>query len=193
MHVLSLVPGGFGIISSNKEFRDYAGMKGLKIRVSENPIFIEEFTDWGCSPTPVGFGELYVALQQGLVEAQNNTLDTTVSAALHEQQKYIINTNHSVQPLGMYMNKEFYDSLPEDVRALIDWVCENVIDDYTKQLCADAQAKAEQTVKDAGLEIIDFTDEDRAQMREAAQPVYDMIAENVGQELVDRIAELQAQ
>lgn len=193
MQVLSLVAGGFSIISSNKEFRDYAGMNGLKIRVSENPVFIEEFKDWGCSATPVAFGELYVALQQGLVEAQNNTLDTTVSAALYEQQKYIVKTNHSVQPLGMYMNKEFYDSMPEDVRALVDWVCENVIDDYTRELCVEAEKAAEQTVTDAGLEIIEFSDEDRTQMRADAQPVYDLIAEQAGAEIVNRIDELKAE
>lgn len=191
MQVLSLVAGGFSIISSNKEVRSYSDLAGLNIRVSENPIFMEEFRDWGCTPTPVPFGELYVALQQGLVEAQNNTLDTTVSSLLYEQQKYIVNTNHAVSPLGIYMNKAFYDGLPEDARALIDWVCENVIDDYTRQLSADAAEASLKTVADAGLEVIDFTDEDRAQMRENAQPVYDMVADLVGQDLIDRISELQ--
>ncbi len=191
MQVLSLVAGGFSIISSNKEVRSYEDLAGLNIRTSENNIFMEEFRDWGCNPTPLAFGDLYVALQQGLVEAQNNTLDTTVSSLLYEQQKYIINTNHAVSPLGIYMNKAFYDGLPEDARALIDWVCENVIDDYTRQLSADAAEAALKTVRDAGLEVIDFTDEDRARMRENAQPVYDMVAGLVGQELIDRISELQ--
>lgn len=191
MKVLSLVAGGFGIVSSNKEIRSYPDMKGLNIRVSENPIFMEEFRDWGCNPTPVAFGELYVALQQGLVEAQTNSLDTTVSSLLYEQQKYIVNTNHSVQPLGIYMNLDFYNNLPEDVRALIDWVCENVIDDYTRQLAVEADQASQKIVVDAGLEIIDFTDADREQMRKDAQPVYDMVAGIVGQELIDRISELQ--
>lgn len=193
MQVLSLVASGFSIISSNKEVRSYSDLSGLNIRVSENPIFMEEFRDWGCTPTPVGFGELYVALQQGLVEAQNNTLDTTVSSLLYEQQKYIINTNHAVSPLGIYMNLEFYNNLPDDARNLINWVCENVIDDYTRELSKAATETALQTVKDAGLEIIDFTDEDRAQMLEAAQPVYNMVADLVGQDLINRIQEMQKQ
>lgn len=191
MQVLSLVAGGFSIISSNKEIRSYSDLAGLNIRTSENNIFMEEFRDWGCNPTPLAFGDLYVALQQGLVEAQNNTLDTTVSSLLYEQQKYIINTNHAVSPLGIYMNKAFYDGLPEDARALIDWVCENVIDDYTRQLSSQAAEAAIKTVTDAGLEVIDFTDEDRAQMLTAAKPVYDMVADIVGQDLIDQIQELQ--
>ena len=132
-------------------------------------------------------------MQQGLVEAQNNTLDTTVAARLYEQQKYIINSKHSVMPLGIYMNLDFYNGLPEDVRALLDWVCENVIDDYTRELVAAAEETALQTVIDAGLTVVDFTDEDRAKMLEDAKPVYDMVAEIVGQDLIDRIVELQAQ
>lgn len=193
MHVLSLVAGGFGIISSNKEIRSYEDMAGLNIRTSENSIAMEMFKDWGCNPTPVAFSELYIALQQGLVEAQNNTLDTTVSAGLHEQQKYIIDTRHSVMPLGIYMNLDFYNNLPEDVRALLDWVCENIIDDYTRELVNAADASALKTVKDAGLEVIAFTDEDRAKMLADAKPVYDMVADIVGQDLIDRIGELQAQ
>lgn len=190
MHVLSLVAGGFAIISSNKEVRSYEDLAGLNIRTSENPIAMEMFRDWGCNPTPVGFGELYVALQQGLVEAQTNSLDTTVSSLLYEQQKYIINSNHSVVPLGIYMNLDFYNNLPEDARALIDWVCENVVDDYTRQLAKAADEKSLQTVIDAGVEIVDFTDEDRAKMLENATPVYNMVGELVGQDLIERIREL---
>ena len=193
MHVLSMVAGGFGVISSNKEINTYEDMAGLNIRTSENPIAMEMFKDWGCNPTPVAFSELYIALQQGLVETQNNTLDTTVAARLYEQQKYIINSKHSVMPLGIYMNLDFYNGLPEDVRALLDWVCENVIDDYTRELVAAAEETALQTVIDAGLTVVDFTDEDRAKMLEDAKPVYDMVAEIVGQDLIDRIGELQAQ
>ena len=187
MVCLALEPAGFGIISSNVEVTCYEDLEGLNIRTSENSIQMEMFSDWGCNPTPVSFSELYIALQQGLVDAQNNTLDTTVSSGLQEQQKYIIETKHSVMALGFYMNLDFYNSLPDDVREMIDWVCENIMDDYIVEEAEAAEEAAMETVLEEGLEVIEFTDEDRAKMLEAAEPVYEMVAELAGEEVVELI------
>ena len=72
MKMLSIVPGGFRETSSNKAVRNYEELTGLKIRTLENPIAISYWQSWGCNPTPVTFSELYIALQQVLLEAQEN-------------------------------------------------------------------------------------------------------------------------
>lgn len=182
MKMLSIVPTGFRETSSNKEVRSFDQLAGLKIRTLENPTAIAYWQAWGCNPTPVPFSDLYLALQQGLVEAQENAYNTITSSKLFEQQKYIINTHHVIMWGGMYMNLDFYNSLPEDYRALIDWVCENVMDEYTYNLAVEENAKALDEMKAAGLEVIDFPEEDYAKMREAAKPAYDMIRADVGDE-----------
>jgi tripartite ATP-independent transporter DctP family solute receptor len=187
MKVLSFVPVGFRVTSSNKEIRSYDDLKGLKIRTLENPVPIAYWQAWGCSPTPIAFSELYIALQQGLVEAEENTYDTIVSSKLYEQQKYIVNTNHVVMWGGMYMNLDFWNSLPADYQALIEDICANEIDDYQFNVAKEANEAAIQTMKDAGLEIIDLPEADLVKMREEAKPAYDMIRESVGDELMDKL------
>ena len=187
MKILSFVPAGFRELSSNVEVRSYDELKGLNIRVMENPVMMAYWTDWGCNATPVAFSELYIALQQGLVDAQENTYDTITSAKLYEQQKYIINTNHVVMWAGMYMNLDFYNSLPADYQALIDWVCENIIDDYAYELSAAANEAALQKMIDAGCEVIDLPEEDLVKMRENATSAYQLIRESVGDEIMDKV------
>ena len=189
MKVLSFVPAGFRETSSNKKATTYEELKnlGLNIRVMESPLPMEYWKDWGCNTTPLAFADLYTALQQGLVDAQENTYDTIISANLHEQQKYIINTNHVVMWAGVYMNLNFYNSLPEDYRALLDWVWEAELDDYTYETCKAANEAALKTMTDAGLEVIDFPEEDYVKMREDAKPAYDIIRKDAGDEVVDMI------
>ncbi|MCR5826190.1 MAG: TRAP transporter substrate-binding protein [Oscillospiraceae bacterium] len=192
LKMLSIVPGGFRETSSNKEVRSYEDLKGLKIRTLENPIAIAYWQSWGCTPTPISFSDLYLALQQGLVEAQENAYDTIVASALYEQQKYIINTHHVIMWSGMYMNLDFYNSLPDDYKALIDWVIAEIYEPFLYEESIKANEAALQTMKDAGLEVIDFTTEDYAKMREAAKPAYDLIRQTVGDEAMDIIAKAQA-
>ena len=187
MKVLSFVPGGFRETSSNVKVSSYEELKGLNIRVMENPVPMEYWKNWGCNPTPLAFGELYVGLQQGLVDAQENTYDTITAAKLYEVQKYIINTNHVVMWSGMYMNLDFYNSLPEDYRALLNWVCENIMDDYAYETNKAANEAALQSMKDMGLEVIDFQPEEYVQMRKDAKPAYDLIRTHAGDEVMDMI------
>lgn len=185
MKMLSIVPSGFRETSSNKAVRSYEDLAGLKIRTLENPSAIAYWQAWGANPTPVAFADLYLALQQGLVEAQENAYNTITASKLYEQQKYIVNTHHVIMWGGMYMNLDFYNSLPDDYRALIDWVCENVMDKYTYELAEEENNIALQQMKDAGLEVIDLTEADYTKMREAAKPAYDMIRADVGDEAMN--------
>jgi len=191
MKMLSIVPGGFRETSSNKAVRSYEDLNGLNIRTLENPIAIEYWKDWGCNPTPVAFSDLYLALQQGLVEAQENAYDTIVASKLYEQQKYVVNTHHVIMWSGMYMNLDFYNSLPQDYKDLTNWVVAEIYEPFLYEESIKANDAALQTMKDAGLEVIDFTAEDYAKMREAAKPAYDLIRQTVGDEPMEIIAAAQ--
>lgn len=192
MKMLSIVPGGFRETTSNKPVRSYEELTGLNIRTLENPIAISYWKAWGCNPTPVTFSELYIALQQGLVEAQENAYDTTVASKLFEQQKYVINTHHVIMWAGMYMNLDFYNSLPADYQELINWVVAEVYEPFLYEESIKANEAALKTMQDAGLEVIDFTADDLAKMREAAKPAYDLIRQTVGDEPMELISKAQA-
>lgn len=187
MKVLSFVPTGFRVTSSNTPIRSYDDFKGLNIRTLENPVPIAYWKAWGANPTPIAFSELYIALQQGLVAAQENAYDTIVASKLYEQQKYVINTNHVVMWGGVFMNLDFFNKLPADYQKLVMDVWENELDQYTYDMCEKANDDAKQVLIDAGLEIIDLPEADLVKMRTEAKSAYDLIRQTAGDEIMNKI------
>src|SRR5947209_6596448 len=86
--------------SSNKLFSDCAGMKGLKMRVPDVPAYLALPKSCGANPTPIAFAEVYLALQNGTVDAQENPLTTIEAKKFYEVQKNIILTGHIVDSLA---------------------------------------------------------------------------------------------
>jgi len=82
-------------------------VKGLKIRVMENPIHVSTFKTLGAYPVPMPFGELLTALQQKTVDGQENPLIVIYTSKLYEVQKYITLTGHFYSPAALLINKNF--------------------------------------------------------------------------------------
>ena len=85
--------------TSNRAFNDCAGMKGLKIRVPDVPAYMATPRACSANPTPIAFAEVYLALQNGTVEAQENPLTTIEAKKFYEVQKHIMLTGHIVDAL----------------------------------------------------------------------------------------------
>ena len=108
---------GFRNISNNiRPIKTPDDLKGLLLRVPDNRVRIEVFNMLGASATPLDFTELYTALQQGVVDGQENPLASIYTAKLYEVQKYISLTKHIYTPSHALMNKDFYNSLPVEIR-----------------------------------------------------------------------------
>ncbi|SFO17646.1 tripartite ATP-independent transporter solute receptor, DctP family [Cohaesibacter marisflavi] len=120
MHAISaLYYGTRHLTTSDKEIKTVADMEGFKIRVPQNDVFVAMAKAWGAKPTPINFNELYLALQQGLVDGQENPLPTIKSGKLNEVQKYIILTGHIRTPRMVVVNNDFWMGLSEEDRTII--------------------------------------------------------------------------
>jgi tripartite ATP-independent transporter DctP family solute receptor len=95
-------------------------LKGVKIRLPVAPLFIALFKALGASPTPINFGEVYSALQTGLVDGQENPLILIDTAKLYEVQKYCSMTNHIWVGLHISFNPDAWKRLPPDLQAMCD-------------------------------------------------------------------------
>lgn len=152
----------------------------------ENPNHLAYWQALGANPTPMAFSEVYIGLQQGTIDAQENPYEVIVSAKLFEQQKYVINTNHMFHAIQLVTNKALYEGLPADVQAIIDQAVAEASTFAREQ--ADARvADRVKIITDSGAEIVEVSDELRAEMEAAAATVYPSIAEKIGQDLVDGI------
>ena len=99
--------------ASNKEFKDCAGMKGLKIRVPDVPAYTATPRACGANPTPIAFAEVYLALQNGTVDAQENPLTTIEAKKFYEVQKHIMLTGHIVDGLTTQIAPHVWNTLSD--------------------------------------------------------------------------------
>jgi tripartite ATP-independent transporter DctP family solute receptor len=111
------------ITTTNRRVEKVADMNGLKFRVPETDIFRAMAEAWGAKPTPMSLNELYLALQQSVVDAQENPLPTIDNSKFQEIQKYLILTGHIITPRLVVINEGVFQKIsPEDQKSLIEAV-----------------------------------------------------------------------
>jgi tripartite ATP-independent transporter DctP family solute receptor len=119
--VLKMSDLGFRHITNSKRpITSPEDLKGLKIRTQPNPLHLQAFKAFGASPTPMAFAELFTALQQGVVDGQENPIYNIIAMKIYEVQKYMSLTYHLWNVGGFIMSDKYYKSLPEDIRTAID-------------------------------------------------------------------------
>ena len=102
-------------------------MNGLRFRVPENDIFRAMAEAWGARPTPMSFNELYLALQQNVVEAQENPLPTIDSGKFQEIQRYLVLTGHVITPRLVVINEGVFQRISAaDQQVLIEAVANGI-------------------------------------------------------------------
>lgn len=108
---------GFRHFTNNlREIKSVSDMKGLSIRVQEAPIWFALLKSLNASAIPVSFNELYTALQQGMVDGQENPIASIYTAKFNEVQKYLTLDGHTYAAVSILMNKDFFDNLDENLK-----------------------------------------------------------------------------
>lgn len=107
------------ITSSEKPINGPDDLRGFKIRVPGNQLWVTMFKDLGAAPTAINFGELYAALQTRVVDGEENPLALISSAKLYEVQKYIALSGHIWDGHYIFSNLKKWNALPSDIRAVI--------------------------------------------------------------------------
>lgn len=175
----------FREVTSNKPLHSLEDFKGLNIRTLENKYHIAFWRSVGANPTPVAFGELYLSLQQGLVDAQENPYDTARAAKFYEVQKYIVNTHHILYPNLFIVNKFYYESMPLEYQAVFD-DCHEKAKAYAQGLMAQGAITELGRLTDNGLTLINLPGEELERIaRRARAAVEPVIRADIGDEAVD--------
>lgn len=181
-HLLAIADQGFRVMSTNKKVSSFTDFKGQKIRTMENPYHLAFWKSIGASPTPMSFSEVYIGLQQHTIDAQENPYEVIVSNNLYEQQDYVIETNHLPHLITLIVNDEFFQDLSEEEQEIMTEAANTALA-YAREQSDSRISDKIATIEASGTEIISLTDDERAEMREAAQGVYEQIQEVVSPEL----------
>lgn len=182
---LAWAENGFRQMTNNRRpINTPEDLKGLKMRTMENPIHIEAYRQFGIQPTPMAFTEVYMALQQGTVDGQENPLTVIQSAKLDQVQKNLSLTGHVYSPAIILMNKAQWDRLsPADREAFLAAAREAVKANRARVDADEKKAVAELRAK--GMVVVENVD--KAKFQAALAPVYADFAKRFGQDNIDRI------
>jgi tripartite ATP-independent transporter DctP family solute receptor len=138
--------------TSNRAFKTCAEMRGLKIRVPDVPAYLAMPRSCGANTTPIAFAEVYLALQNGTVEAQENPLTTIEAKKFYEVQKHIILTGHIVDHLNTIVAKGTWAKFTDEEKRIFTEVSQEAAARATRLIKAD-EAKLVQFFKDKGLTV----------------------------------------
>ncbi|MEM1485455.1 TRAP transporter substrate-binding protein [Oscillospiraceae bacterium PP1C4] len=172
VHFLGWGPNGARAFSSNRTINTLEDFKGLRLRMPNNPIHIQLGSLLGANVTPMPMGEVFTALEQKVVDGQDNPLATFRNEGWYEVQSDVFISNHMITSLEMMASDKLWKSLSEDQIKLVQEAslktCENAWDLYVASIDGDTAF-----LKENGLKITVPDEATRAQLVELSQPIYD--------------------
>lgn len=177
-------------VSTKKEIKSLDDLKNLKVRTTASPVEVAVAAKLGMNPTPIAWGEVYTALQQGTVDAEGNTFSLLNDAKHTEVLKYAMDSAHNYSMHILLMNKKKFDSLPADIQEIILQAGQDALN-YQRGITADLEAKATEAFKTMGISIHTLTDEQRAEFVAATQPVWAEFASEIPEEVMKLVQDTQ--
>jgi tripartite ATP-independent transporter DctP family solute receptor len=187
MYCLHFLQGGtFRETTSNKKIETIDDFKGLKIRTMENKNHMAFWQAMGAAPTPLPWPEVYISLQQGLVDAQENATDTCVGANLQEVQDYLILTHHILYCNQFLINASKFDNLDPLYQEALQQAIDEAAVEIEAQL-TEIDITNRQILVDGGMELVEFDASFIDQVLEKAKGVYESIGKDIGQDYVDSL------
>lgn len=168
-------------------------LQGIKIRTMENPIHMAAFQVMGADPTPMAFGELFTALQQGTIDAQENPLSVITSSRFNEVQDYLSMTEHVYSAAPLMVSKAAYDALPDDLKAIVDEAGVEACQ-WEREYLAEVEVQWLDELETAGTQI---NYPDKAPFVDAMSSVYNQFVgdgdDMVSPELLEQVREIISQ
>ena len=168
-----------GIIG-NKPVRTPADLEGVKIRVVPNPLYIAAWKAAGANPVPLAFSEIYLALQQGVIDAVDTNYEAFYGAKHYEVSKYLALTDHMYTGAIIAMNLRKFEGLPADLQeVMLQAAADAKVESWAK--AQEIEMRAKEVI---GENVDEVTQPDRAAFRDAMKSVYKQYEAAMGKDLL---------
>ena len=154
-------------LTSNRKIEKIEDLNGLKIRVTPIKERLATWKTFGASPTPMAFSEVFTALQQGVIEAQENPIPTIAKNSFYEVQKYLILTSHMANGFTFQMNAKKFDGYSKEVQDALIGAADKAAEFYNRYVQENEQKLLDE-MAGQGMEIVKI---DQAPFREKAKEV----------------------
>ncbi len=180
--------GGFRHYSNNKRpIHSPADMKGLKIRTMESPLHIKIVSDLGASGIPIGWPNVYEAIESGIVDGQENSISTFLIPHFENIQKYVVLDGHIYANYTLLINEAWYQSLPDDLKLVLKQASESALV-VNRGLAILNEQEGLAYLQSKGVEVYKPTNEEYVQFRQRTrQSAIDWLKQNVGEQWVKEV------
>jgi C4-dicarboxylate-binding protein DctP len=182
---LGFLHNGMKQMSANKILRVPADAKGLKFRIQTSDVLEAQFKAIGANPQKLSFGEVYQALQSGVVDGQENTWSNIYTQKFYEVQKSIAETNHGVIDYMVITNAAWWDKLPADVKKGLTTAMNESIKIGNKIAFDEGESYRQKIVDAKKAEVLKLTKDELGQWRTAMKPVWAKFEGEIGKDLIE--------
>lgn len=158
-------------------------LSGLKLRVMQNPVYIDSFKTLGANAVPMPFTELYTAMETKAIDAQENPIAIIYASKFYEVQKHVSLTKHAYAPYVVLVSKTLWDKLAQPERDALSKAC-NDGRDYQRALSRRLTAQQIDQLKSHGMTVSELAPGEADRMRTRLQPVIERYTQEVGAPLV---------
>ncbi|QTD44696.1 TRAP transporter substrate-binding protein [Ottowia testudinis] len=155
---------------------------GIKLRVMQNPVFLDTFKTLGANAVPLPFSELFSALETKTVDGQENPYNTILSSKFYEVQKYLSVTNHVYSPWIVLASKKWWDTLSKDEQNVLMQAAKTSRD-FERKDTREEGAKALADLKGKGMQINELSAAEAGRMRDKLTKINATVAASVGMDL----------
>lgn len=185
LHLMGIAENGFRHpTNSVRPIESLKDMKGLKIRVAGSALLNREYQLWGANATTANWSEVFTGLQTNTYDGQENPLPTADAASIQEVQKYVTYWTGTYDCLFFCMNKELYDSLSPELKAIVD-EAGVAATKFERELNRQQDKEILQKwTDDAGITVSELTPEAAEEFRAAAESCYSEFEKELTPELI---------
>jgi C4-dicarboxylate-binding protein DctP len=192
MHAVNFWGAGFRHMTNNvRPIEKPEDLKGIKMRTMQSPILLSTYRNFDANPTAMAYTEVYNGLQQSVIEGQENPIANITSKKFYEVQKYMTLTSNAYHGYAAIVNKQAWESLPEDLQMVMTTAFNNARD-LSRKLTNELESSALENIKKY-TQVTELTDAQMAAFVKASQPVHEEFRETITSDLLDVVyAEINA-
>lgn len=171
---LAWTANGFRVISSNKEISSMSDFEGIRLRMPDASTFVKTGKALGANVQGMGISEVFTALEQDVIDAQENPYATLKESAYYEVQDFVLESNHMFSPNIYIMNQGFFEGLDKETQQIfLD--AANEAADYEWELLEESDEDIKSFLEEKGLKITEPDQKFKDEMEKSVEPVYEDI------------------
>ncbi len=171
--------------TKDKAIRTPEDMKGLKMRTMNSPVHMASIRALGGNAVPIPFGELYSALQQRVVDGQENPIANIHAMKFYEVQKFVMLSRHFHDPSPLFISQKTWDKLNSEDKKIIQEAAVKARD-HMRQVGIDQEKGLIDEIRKSGTEVIELTPAQIKQFQNATKDVYKDFEDKIGKEYLQK-------